>query len=98
MATGRGARRSPSLEREGDRLYFDRNNELWEIEVRVGDTPAFSRARRLFAGQVSRSWPSYYGYDVSADGRFLRVANRMQSVAPVMTLIENWHLQLADRK
>jgi Tol biopolymer transport system component len=90
--------RHPRWSAKGDRLYFERNNELWEIEVRLGDTPAFSRASRLFAGQDSRSWPSYYGYDVSADGRFLLVANRMQSVAPVMTLIENWHLQFANRK
>jgi len=37
-----------------------------------------------------RAWPTPYGYDVGADGRFLLVVSRVQSVAPVMTLIENW--------
>ena len=75
---------------KGDRLYFSRGNELWEIETRLGDTPTFGRARRLFAGADIRAWPTPYGYDVGADGRFLLVASRAQSVAPVMTLIENW--------
>jgi len=80
----------PRWSAKGDRLYFSRANELWEIETRLGDTPTFGRATRLFAGADVRAWPSPYGYDVGADGRFLLVVSRVQSVAPVMTLIENW--------
>jgi hypothetical protein len=88
LDAGRGSH--PRWNAKGDRLYFSRGNELWEIETRLGDTPTFGRATRLFSGADIRAWPTPYGYDVGADGRFLLVASRVQSVAPVMTLIENW--------
>lgn len=88
----------PHWNAKGDRLYFARSNELWEIEVRLGDTPSFGRAQRLFAGYDNRSWPTPYGFDVAADGRFLLVANKMQSAVPVMTLIENWQTGFVDRR
>jgi hypothetical protein len=66
--------------------------------VTLGDTPSFGRARRLFAGQDNRSWPTPYGFDVAADGRFLLVGNKLQSAAPVMTLIENWQMGLPNRR
>ena len=88
----------PRWSAKGDRLYFSRDNELWEIDAKLGDTPSFGRARRLFAGQDNRSWPTHYGFDVAADGRFLLVGNTVQSAAPVMTLIENWQLGFVNRR
>ena len=89
---------NPRWSRKGDRLYFERENELWEIEVRLGDTPAFGRAKRLFAGADIRAWPTPYGFDVGSDGRFLLVASKMQRAAPVMTLIENWQMGFTNRR
>jgi eukaryotic-like serine/threonine-protein kinase len=88
----------PRWSGKGDRIYFARANELWEIDVTLGESPAFGRARRLFAGYDNRSWPSMYGFDVGADGRFLLVANKMQAAPPVMTLIENWHPGVVNRR
>ena len=82
----------PRWSAKGDRLYFARSNELWEIDVTLTDPPTFGRARRLFAGYDNGSWPTPYGFDVGHDGRLLLVATKLQSVAPVMTLIENWQL------
>ena len=66
--------------------------------MRLGDTPTFGRARRLFAGADIRAWPSPYGFDVSADGRFMVVVSKMQAAAPVMTLIENWQAGFKNRQ
>jgi hypothetical protein len=88
----------PRWNAKGDRLYFARDNELWEIDVTLGESPSYGRARRLFAGYDNRSWPSMYGFDVGLDGRFLLVANKMQGAAPVMTLIENWHAGFVNRR
>jgi hypothetical protein len=96
LDTARGS--NPRWSRKGDRLYFSTENEMWELDVRLGDTPAFGRARRLFAGAEIRAWPSPYGFDVSADGRFMVVVSKMQAAAPVMTLIENWQAGFKNRQ
>ena len=95
LDTARGS--YPRWSRKGDRLYFSRENEIWEIDVRLGDTPTFGRARRLFAGADISAGPSPYGFDVSADGRFMVVVSKMQAAAPVMTLIENWQAGFKNR-
>ena len=88
----------PRWSAKGDRLFFTRGNELWQIDVQLGEQPVFGRPVRLFAGMDNRSWPSNYGFDVAADGRFLLVANVVQTAPPVMTLIDNWFLEFANRR
>lgn len=85
----------------GDALFWASTNRILAVDVRPGDPIGFSTPRLLFSGTGNhRTFPSFGGFDVGADGRRLLMRQTVvdTSVPSALTIVENWFAEFAKRR
>ena len=87
--------------RRGDAIYFQQGDDLMEVSVRSGPTPAFETPRKLFslsvAGLEAVSPWGNFNLDVSPDGRRFLAVRRAGGRGPAIFFVENWLSSLQSR-
>jgi len=87
----------PVWARNGKQLFYRRQNQVWEVDVRTDTSFTAGKPRLLFeALRFAWGWPSR-SWDISPDGqRFLMVKQEERKPQPVteMILVLNWFEEL----
>jgi serine/threonine-protein kinase len=87
----------PLWARNGKRLFYRRQGQLWVVDVQTDGVFATSKPRLLFDKPEYLTSSPYRTYDLSLDSqRFLMVKGEQRKPAPVteMILIQNWFEEL----
>jgi hypothetical protein len=94
ISTSGGA--APLWSRDGRELFYINGNRMMVVDV-IGTT-AFSAPRQLFEDAFVESTNQVTGYDIAADGRFLRVqqAEPEQPLTEIQ-LVFDWFAELKER-
>jgi serine/threonine protein kinase len=89
--------RQPLWARNGEQLFYRRQNQTWVVDVRIDGGFAASKPRLLFEKAGYALGGPIRSYDLSLDGqRFLMVKPEQPRPEPVteMTLVQNWFEEL----
>jgi serine/threonine-protein kinase len=87
----------PLWARNGKRLFYRRQGQLWVVDVQTDGVFATSKPRLLFDKPEYLTSSPYRTYDLSLDSqRFLMAKGEQRKPAPVteMILIQNWFEEL----
>ena len=81
----------PRWSHEGDRVYYNTADGIYEVAVATGgDTLTLSRPRRLFARRAPLTEIGPDGFDVARDGRFLLLEQVASSTERFVHVVLNW--------
>jgi len=82
----------PAWSRDGSRLYWQAEEELWEAEIRTAGGVSVGAPRRLIRGD-DVGLRFFFGFSVSSDDkRFLalRAVKDEKAPPPALLVVENW--------
>ena len=84
----------PVWSRDGRRLFYRVNGDMWSVSIAPGDTFKAGIPERVFEGRrYQNKAVTHTGYDVGADGRFLVIGDNSPQ-AEVLTVIQGWFEEL----
>lgn len=89
--------REPLWTRDGRRLFYRWQDQVWVVDVRTDGSFSTSKPRLLFDKPGYAVSIPIRGYDISLDSqRFLMVKEEQREPSPVteMTLVQNWFEEL----
>ncbi len=88
----------PRWSRGGDRLYYESNNQLMEVEVITRPSLSLGTPRVVFTGEAA-GVDLTAAFDVAPDGkRFvaLREVTGHDSRPPAITVVQNWFAEFRN--
>ncbi len=88
----------PRWSRSGDRLYYESNNQLMEVEVTTRPSFSLGTPRVVFTGEAA-GVDLTTAFDVAPDGkRFvaLREVTGRDSRTPAITVVQNWFAEFRN--
>jgi Tol biopolymer transport system component len=86
ITTGGGT--EPRWARDGNALYYTKENELWRIPISRAAGVSIGAPERVFSG-ASLDVTLERGYDVAPDGRFVAV-RELDRDKSGLTIVQNW--------
>jgi hypothetical protein len=95
VSTGGGI--YPKWRKDGRELFYNADNKLMAVDVKLGGTPEIGTAQALFEARFGGGGPSLLGsgYAPFADGRrFLFVESASEPPAPKINVVLNWTAEL----
>ena len=87
----------PLWSRDGKRLFYRRQNQVWGVDVQAGSGFSAGRSRLLFEQACYRQGNPIRCWDISLDNkRFLMVKLEERKPQPVteLILVQNWFEEL----
>ncbi|MGK2857976.1 MAG: protein kinase domain-containing protein [Thermoanaerobaculia bacterium] len=93
ITTGGGT--EPRWARDGNALYYTRENELWRIPISRAAGVSIGAPERVFSGAAIEATLER-GYDLAPDGRFV-VVRELDRDASALTIVQNWAEEFAAR-
>jgi dipeptidyl aminopeptidase/acylaminoacyl peptidase len=90
----------PLWSRDGTRLFYRWQNQVWAAEVRNSEGFAAGRPRLLFERRGYSMGAPIRGYDLSSDSRrflMVKLDPRSPSPATELTLVQNWFHELTAK-
>jgi Tol biopolymer transport system component len=88
--------KQPVWSRDGRRIYYARNNQLWAATVRTAPTFAVTSRDSVFSGDYSLNEPTHAMYDTSPDSNgfvLLRAGGRPTRIV----VVQDWRYELRQR-
>jgi serine/threonine-protein kinase len=89
--------RQPVWSRDGRRIFYARNNELWAATIRTAPTFAVTSRDPLFSGDFSLSEPTHATYDTSPDSNGFVLLRLAGGTPTRIVVVKDWKYELRQR-
>jgi serine/threonine-protein kinase len=91
-----GGGKLPVWSRDGRRIFYARNNQLWAATIRTSPTFAVTSRDTVFSGNYSLNEPTGATYDTSPDSNGF-VLLRTGGTATRIVVVQDWRYELRQR-
>jgi serine/threonine-protein kinase len=88
--------KQPVWSRDGRRIFYARNNQLWAATIRTAPTFAVTSRDTVFSGDYSLNEPTHAMYDTSPDSNGF-VLLRASGTPTRIVVVQDWRSELRQR-